>query len=515
MIVPRTLFGKLLLLFLGFSAIMIGVFFVVMHISHETYHLESDQMVNRDLAQQYVAANLLVREPPLSENNLAQALGRIAEINPNIDAYVLDTRGEILSTSIASGLIVGTRVSLKPVVQFLDARAAEGHIVFPILGDDPTNGHRAVFSAAPLSIPGSASAYLYIVLNPQETGSAVDRLKTMYAIGEGAGFILVAVVLAIVGSLLLLRLLTRRLGTLQEDMERFRDSHSVVTAPPIGRADQPPGDEIERLRFLFLQLAQHIRGQMLELQQTDEMRRELLANISHDLRTPLTTLQMHLETLSIKEDLPPEERRASLAVTVGQCRRLIRLVGQLLELAKLDALQVSLSPEPFHLAELAQDIAMKFELTARRKGALLRVEYPAGMPLVSGDIALIERVFDNLIENALRYVRAGGGVTVRFMTDSRSVRVEVHDTGPGIPESERGRIFDRFYGCDTNRLAGSGHTGLGLAIVRSILALHGQTIDFMSGPGGTTFFFDLPTLPAAEVPRSPPEDLRYAQASAG
>jgi signal transduction histidine kinase len=511
-IAPRTLFAKLLLVFLGFGALMTGVFVFVMRVSHETYHLQFDQTVNRDLAQQYVRTNLLVRETPLATDTLADALRGIAEINRNIDAYVLDAHGEILAASTAARPIVRSQVDLQPIDRFLN-----GHRDFPLLGDDPSDtGRRGVFSVAPLSVPGSAAAYLYIVLHRHGEDFGAASLKTTYAIEEGVGVILAATLLAIAGSILFLRLLTRRLGTLQADFERFRDSHFVEVPAIPSKAERAEDDEIERLRRLFLQLAERTRGQMQELQKTDDMRRQFLANVSHDLRTPLTTLQVHLETLSLKEDLPMEERRGLLAVTLAQCRRLIRLVERLLELARLDARHVALSPEPFQLAELVHDIAMKFELAARQAGVALRIEHPTGLPLVSADIPLIERVIDNLIENAVRYAPPGGEVTVRLKPELQTVRVEVHDTGPGIPDSERERVFDRFYRGDKSRSSGSGHCGLGLAIVRSVLELHGSAIDFMSGSeGGTMFFFELATAGVPGATRKGSDDVGHREAAAG
>lgn len=515
MIVPRTLFGKLLLLFLGFGALMTGVFVFVMRVSHETYHLEFDQLANRQLAHQYVAASLLVREPPLTAHNFASSLRRITSINPNIDVYVLDARGEILAASAPGGHVVRQRVALEPLARFLDGRTE-----LPLLGDDPTDARRRdVFSVALLSIPDCPAAYLYVVLNRHDEGSPAAGLKTTYAIGEGAGVVLAATVLAIAASILFLRLLTRRLGVLQESVEKFRDSR-FVESPILQEAgeDRAPDDEIERLRRLFVELAARIREQMHELQHTDEMRRELLANVSHDLRTPLTSLQAHLETLSIKDELPLEERRTYLAISLQQCRRLIKLVEQLLELAKLDARQVTISPEPFQLAELVQDVVMKSSLVARRGGVALSVEQPKeSIPLVVGDIALIERVIDNLVENALRHAAAGGRVTVRLTPESDLVRVTVHDTGPGIPEGERERVFDRFYRGDKSRSSESGHAGLGLSIARGILELHGRTIDFVSRAGeGTTFFFGLPIAVSPQSSRSLLEEpLSHRESAAG
>jgi signal transduction histidine kinase len=488
----------LLILLLGFGALMTGVFLIVMRVSHEAYHLEFDQMVNRDLARQYVAAHLLIREPPLTAHNFARALDRITSINPNVDVYVLDGQGRILAGSAAGGRAALSRVDINPIVRFL-----EGHAEFPLLGDDPVDAqHPEVFSAATLSIPDCPAAYLYVVLSRHESMSAASRLRTSYAIGEGAGFIVAAIVLAIAGSVVFLRLLTRRLGVLQHDIERFRDDGEVAAPVELGMAGDGTGDEIERLRRLFVQLTERIRDQVRQLRYTDAMRREFLANISHDLRTPLATLQAHVEALSLKDDLPRDERQRYLAVTLQQCQRLVRLVEQLLEVAKLDARQVPLKSEPFQIAELVQDVAMKWQLAARGAGVTVSAVAPTvSVPLVTGDIALIERVLDNLMDNAVRYAGTGGQVTLRLTVGVDAVRVDMHNTGAEIATSERAQVFDRFFRGDKSRPAGSGHAGLGLAIVRGILDLHGSSIDFVSPPGGgTTFFFDLPMAACAAIP---------------
>jgi signal transduction histidine kinase len=252
------------------------------------------------------------------------------------------------------------------------------------------------------------------------------------------------------------------------------------------------GDEIEALRQLFVQLAAQVHSQLQELRRTDRQRRELLANVSHDLKTPLATLQVHLEILS-QSELAHEERNTYVGVALQQCRRLVSLVEKLLTLAKLDARQIALALEPFQLAELAQDVAMKWALAARRAGVAMSAEPPAGrVPLVIGDVRWIEKVLDSLLDNALRYAGSGGQVTLRVAPGESAVRLCIHDSGVGIPEAERPRIFDELYRGDESRSTRSGEAGLGLPIARAILALHGQSIDFRTGPNeGTTFFFQL------------------------
>lgn len=501
--IPRTLFGKLLLLFLGFGALMGVAFLVVMRVSHQHYHQEFDQLANRHLAQQYVDANLLVREPPLTVHNFANSLTRITAINPDIDVYVVDARGEILASSAPGDTVVRTRVDLVPISRFLDPQAK-----LPLRGDDPTAARRRqVFSVAPLSIPGCTAAYLYIVLNRHESSALAMALKKSHAIGEGTGVLLTGILLAIAGSVIFLRLLTRRLGALQRSMQRFRDSafSDPVPAAANDEEEHAPADEIERLRVLFGQLADRIHEQMRALHKTDEQRRELLTSLSHDLRTPLTTLQANLELLVAKESLSDEERRAHAGVSVQQCRRVVTLVEQMLELARLDARQVPFVPEPFQLAELAQDVVMKRELDARRAGVMIEIGPPHGLPLVIGDIRLIERVIDGLLDNAVRFAGSPGRVTVRLGRAGDKVRMEIHNTGPGIPATDRDRLFEHFFRGDKSRSTASGNAGLGLSIVRAMLDLHRSEIGFSSSAqDGTRFFFELDVAgPGRAIEASP------------
>lgn len=233
---------------------------------------------------------------------------------------------------------------------------------------------------------------------------------------------------------------------------------------------------------------------MEALKSTDVMRRELLANVSHDLRTPLTTLLAHLETLQMKQsELTPQERGEYLDVATRQSRRIGVLVEQLLEAAKLEAGQIAANVESFPIGELLQDVVQKFALAARDRGVALEVDATAATAMVNADIALLERVLDNLIDNALRHTPAGGRVTVQSEPRGERVRIAVTDSGPGLTRQEAGRAFNRFYRGDPGRSTCSGQSGLGLAIVKSILELHGSDIAVESQPGhGASFYFDLP-----------------------
>jgi hypothetical protein len=217
------------------------------------------------------------------------------------------------------------------------------------------------------------------------------------------------------------------------------------------------------------------RQQMNALRDVDASRRTLIANVSHDLRTPLTTLVTHLEAMESSNDVPlGSASQRYLQVALRQSRRIIRLVGQLLETAKLEAGQVVFNPEVFPIAELLWDVVQKFSLNEQNVKVELQVS--SRDTLVFADIALLERVLDNLIENALRHAPLGSVVHVGMTEGPETLRVSVTDSGEGLTAEESTRVFDRFYRKEPGRSAPAGHGGLGLAIVQGILNLHSSRV---------------------------------------
>ncbi|TMH76376.1 MAG: GAF domain-containing protein [Betaproteobacteria bacterium] len=232
------------------------------------------------------------------------------------------------------------------------------------------------------------------------------------------------------------------------------------------------------------------------------LRRDLIANVSHDLRTPLASMRGYLELLSAKSDsLRPDQRDEYLGIAVRQSEHLATLIDELFELAKLDFKGMTLEREAFSLAELAADVLQKFRLAAESKRIELRLEAVPHPPFVRADLGLIERVLDNLISNAIRQTPPGGQVCVRLHQEGHRHFAQVSDSGPGIPSAELPFIFDRFYRGANGRTGTSGGAELGLAITKRILELHETTIEVQSDEkSGTRFTFSLPLQGALSVP---------------
>ena len=241
-------------------------------------------------------------------------------------------------------------------------------------------------------------------------------------------------------------MLTGRLRRLADVMDAFKRDERLKHIPLPSRRGPYSTDEIDRLGSTFKQMAERIQGQMEKLRKSDAQRRDLVANVSHDLRTPLAALQGYIETLLLKEDsLTGEERRAYLEIAIKHCKRLSGLVSELLDLAKLESDEISVNRELFNLSELVQDVVQKFQLKAKEKQVHLVAEMDKDPPFVNADIALIERVLETLIENAIRFTPQGGSVNLALKFEEGEAAVRGSDTGQGIPDEELPHIFNRFY----------------------------------------------------------------------
>jgi len=486
----RSLYGKMVAVLFGLLIFVSAIFLLVTIYSTKLYEAEVVQRVNRALAANLVGQDVLLVDGEVNEAALENVFRTLMVINPNIEVYLLDMEGRVVQHSAPPGKVRSDRISVEPIKAFLSGEAE-----LPIQGEDPRSpGETKVFSVSPIMVEDSYEGYLYVVLASEEHDSAVSIFRGSHLLRLSLTVVGGALLVALLVGLLLFNLLTRRLSRLTDAVEAFKDSDfSNPKVMRTGLAD-PKGDEIGRLAAADEGMAERIIQQVGALRQTDELRRELVANVSHDLRTPLSSLKGYIETLELKEDqLTPEERRQYLSVAKRQSDKLGEQVEELFELARLESKEMRPELEAFPLAELVQDVVQEFRLTAEQKKVDLHFRLPDDVPMVSADIGLIQRVLQNLISNAVNHTEEGGAVTVVLSADANRVAVRVEDTGCGIPSEELVQVFDRFYQAEAHDGGVRRSGGLGLAIVKRILELHGSAVDAASTVGeGTVFSFSLP-----------------------
>ncbi len=403
--------------------------------------------------------------------------------NPALEVYLLDHTGRVLAHALDGVTLAQNHVNLKPLQQVLQN---PHDIALPVMGDDPREPlHSNVFSVAELGQQG----YLYVVLRGQAARSLAQDSDRSSALREAALAIAMALAIAAVALMLGLSVLTRPLQRLIKQVRSFRD-----TAPWM-QTCATRGGEIALLTEAITAQQAHIAQQFEQLAQSDQLRRELVSNLSHDLHTPLASIQGYVERCLLRNHhLTSQEREAHLRVVLRHCASLGKRIGDLFELSKLDAGRVQPHPESFCLSELVHDVTQAYQLQAEQSKVKLVLSATCkSSALVYADIALIERVLQNLIDNALRYTPAGGSIHIDIQPQDTAMVVSVRDTGVGIAKDHLPHVFERYWQAQDTPSVAPGHSaGLGLAIVKRILELHGSVIRISSElAGGTRFDFSL------------------------
>jgi signal transduction histidine kinase len=484
----RSLYARIALVFaaivltLGFALTWVGYAAAKRH-QHEIL-----QRVSLGLAAHIAGQPGLIGDEAAS----ARLFADLTAVNPNIEVYLLDAQGRVLRSAVPPSSLARERVALRPIRALLDGAS------LPQRGENPL--HREgdeIFSAAPIIGTDGVRGYVYIVLLNDMYRDMVAETWRGYALRSIGWIAAAAVAMAMLAGLIAFAAITRRLERTIDEIESFARTalkESDDADPPLVAAH---GNEIDRLSSAFGSMRTRLLSQMEELRRQDELRRELVANVSHDLRTPLTSMQGYLETLvRMDATLTAAERRGYLDVAVRQSHRVSRLSQQLFELARLECEDALPQPELFSISELVHDIAQKFALSAQYKSIRMTTRIDGDGLLVHADIGMIERAIGNLVENAIRHTAEHGEIVLSARARGRGTEVRSEKNRQRIPTKHLPGLLER--GSTLRRMAAQRGGGLGLLIANRILSLHGSAIQAASQLGeGTSIGFVLPAPQAA------------------
>jgi signal transduction histidine kinase len=335
-----------------------------------------------------------------------------------------------------------------------------------------------VWAAVPTDDGGSV-----IVLYRSPTRGSLGRFSATLGFLQSVWWqFLLAGAIAAVIALVLARWLAR--GMTQPLRDMAEASRRMQTGDYSTRIHTTTRDEVGQLAEAFNRMSR-------ELENLEASRRDLVANVSHELKTPIAAIRAHLENLLDGVEQPNDH---TLQVMLAQSERLGRLVEQLLDLSKLESGEVPLRREPVALAPLVDRVRSEIEVACADRAVRVVTSLSADLPTIEADAERVHQVIFNLVDNAVRFTPEGGEVRIEARRHNGSVEVSVADTGVGIPAEALPRLFERFYRVDAARARDDGGgTGIGLAIARSVVEAHGGVIRAESAPGhGAVFTFDLP-----------------------
>lgn len=442
---------------------------------------QAEQKLHLQLAEHLAHDNPLLQDGVYDKPALENLFHTLMLLGPAFEFYYLDKKGNILTYSADPSKIKRTAIDIAPLVQLI-----ENPNQLPVFSDDPRSLHKKkIFSAAPIYQGDKLQGYLYVIIGGEIYDSVFSQIQSDKYLQQYGIFLLSALLLLLLILLAVFRSFTSPIKQLAEQMQALKAAgfdQSKVNLTTWGKTStkhsttQASQNEVHILGNTFNDMAVQINHQFSQLTENDRMRRELLAHLSHDLRTPLATMQGYVETLTIKADkLSETEKQQYLATVQRNIVQLKRLIDQIFELAHLENGQITLNLEAFSIGELLHDIIAKFVLKAGDKRISLSLQPQQCRFMVYSDIAKLERIMTNLLENAIRHTAEGGEITINVSQDinkiDNKIKIAVIDNGSGISKADIAYIFDARYRASNAIEDSTHHAGLGLAISQKLSLL--------------------------------------------
>jgi len=447
----------------------------------------------------YVLARAGNPFPNRSPNNLAAIvaadIGAALAQDPsvNLQEYLTQGYGRIpfsLWIVLKDGRVAGN--TARPLGDNLkrSVDASLHGVDFRRTGAVPDIGTPAPVVMAPIQVAGELRGLVVMPPPPPNSNPVVRDVGRLLS-WPGALLLIVATTIA---AAVVFEPARRRLRALEEAAERFGAGDLTARAPEHG------GDEMARVASAFNRMAGELAARDDALRTSDKLRRQMLADVSHELKTPLTAMRGYVETLNMANradvTLDAATRERYFRILERETGRLDRIVKDLVDLARFESGVASLDLRLFDMQRLFDHVVARHEHDARTRAIALTARVAFGADQVIGDPDRIEQVLENLVANALRHTPAGGAVKLSASTNDGDIVLSVQDSGAGIPAEHLPHVFERFYKVDAARSNGSG-SGLGLSISHAIVKRHGGAMHVASRPGETTFTVTLPQLSQA------------------
>ena len=470
---------KILLAF--FVVVGVSFLFAATSLSGVVRNYLTEQRTRED---RQAAESLAMIYAPLFQSGDSEALNsRLQEDALNLDGrlMLLDTDGKVQYDSMNA--CCGQRLQLTEVLRVLTG------------GEEAAYGMHREGRETVARMTGEAEAE-YVAYGTHELDGSwgpigvllyVSRIQgmmdSMSQVGRQLNTVFLGIAAAaLVLALLLSRLLTNPIMNLSRTMRRMGEGDLSVRVPEKGSGE-------------LRQLAENYNTMAAQLESIDRSRNQFVSNASHELKTPLATMKIMLETIMYQPEMPQDLRQEFLTDMNHEIDRLTGIITDLLTLTRMDNRQDRLKPEEVDMTALTEEILRLLRPVAGKRMQRLESRITPGQHM-TGDRSKLNQILYNLIDNAMKYTQDGGAVRVTLDDGGETVIWRVKDNGVGIPKEDQEHIFDRFYRVDKARSRETGGTGLGLSIVKQLVTLHGGTIGVESELGkGSCFTVILPKEP--------------------
>lgn len=444
--------------FVFFVITALGVLFVVItYTATSEYYRASTQLLNKDIAEHIAKLSSPFTQEGINKKKADSVFYNTMIFSPNTEVYFLDTAGKVMYYHAPDSLIKQRQVPLDNIKTYLSDPTHEIENTDP---RDPSTPK--IFSAAPVLIGNQRIGYIYVILASREYRNVAEFVFRSRVGGWATKVFFIIILATVIFSLLYASRLQRRFNHVVNVLDQFKEGDLNV------RFNIGAKDEFFPIADAFNKMVAMLDSNFSRLKLLEDERKTFLANISHDLRTPLAVARGYTETLLMENTASRKEQEGHLDMILNKIMQVEKLVLQLFELSKMESVNFTPQKEPFVLSEILQEVIKGAEFQAKKKNIQIICENCEDSTLINADISMMERVLQNLLENAVKYTDDNGHISVSLSREPDKLIILLENSGKLLS----GQLLNWINHTDEDIMSRPKQAGLGLALVKRILQLH-------------------------------------------
>jgi signal transduction histidine kinase len=479
-----SIFRRFAIVIFSLITILGLLFIIITYLATTNYHDATTQLLNKDVAKHVAKFTASFTQKGIDTQKADSVFHNAMVMNPNAEVYFLDTSGTVIYFHKSEIPVREKKVDLAPIKKYLQTHGEKY-----LKGTDPRKpGETKIFSAASVGDSIKPNGYIYVVLGSTKTQGIMSLLFDSHILNLSVKAFIVIIILSLIFSGIYLRRLRKNFQQMILVLERFeRGDYSA-------RFALNHHDELQPVTQAFNKMADLLSTTISKLKLSEQNRQNFFAIISHDLRTPLSIARGYTETLLLKResgDITKEEQEQYSRLIYSKMLQIENMVKQLFELSKLDAGEFKTKEEPFVLSEIVQEAVDTFQLAASEKNINLKCSQCLHHVWIKADISMMERVIQNLVENALKSTNQNGSIEVSINVDKDSLIFQIVNEGPPL-SAELLQWVNDFKEPGASSEQRPQKQGLGLLIVQKILHLHQTNLHAYVQDKMNVFTFRLP-----------------------
>jgi signal transduction histidine kinase len=479
-----TIFRRFAIIIFSLITVLGLLFIIITYLATTYYHQASTQLLNKEVAA-HIAEFTSPFTPSGIDKRKADSVFKSAMVlSPSAEVYFLDTSGKVIYYEPSEKQVRVWNIPLPPIRTYIAAKGEKY-----IRNTDPRDpDHSKIFSAAEVYETKKSLGYIYVILGSEKSKGITDLIFGSHILNLAIRAFVIIILLSFVLSFIYLKRIRRNFQQMISVLERFESGDYAA------RFNLKKQGELEPVTSAFNKMADLLSTAISKLTKSEKERKNFIATISHDLRTPLSIARGYTETLLLKRekgDVTAEEQERYSQLIYSKMLQIENMVKQLFELSRMDAVEFKPFKEPFVLAEIVQEAITTFQLIASEKKISLKCVQCLYHVWINADISMLERVVQNLIENALKNTPEGGYIKTLMIAEGNELIFKIENNGPPLSH-DLIQWINQFRNVDMLLEKRPQKSGLGLVIVQRILHLHGAALNAHVADGINTFSFRLP-----------------------